>query len=164
MARYKPYDLKQAKLIPVSYSDQIVRGSFEYALNEIVEQHLVLSVFEQRYRNADTGRLAYDPKVLLKIVLYGYYKGIVSSRKLAEACCRNVVFMALSADTRPETPLPQPAFHLRLASHGYARKPMLSFCLDGVSRPVVRVSRAGICTRRGESGSARVLPGAAPSV
>jgi transposase len=101
MARYKPYDLKQAKFIPVSYSDQIVPGSFEHALNEIVEQHLDLSVFEQRYRNDDTGRLAYDPKVLLKIVLYGYYKGIVSSRKLAEACCRNVVFMALSADTRP---------------------------------------------------------------
>jgi transposase len=45
--------------------------------------------------------LAYDPKVLLKIVLYGYYRGIVSSRRLAEACCRNVVFMALSADSRP---------------------------------------------------------------
>ena len=32
--------------------------------------------------NDDTGRLAYDPAVLLKIVLYGYYKGIVSSRRL----------------------------------------------------------------------------------
>ncbi len=76
-------------------------GSFEYALNEIVEEHLDLSMFERRYRNDDTGRLAYDPKVLLKIVLYGYYKGLVSSRKVEEACRRNVVFMALSADTRP---------------------------------------------------------------
>jgi transposase len=42
-----------------------------------------------------TGRSAYDPKVLLKIVLYGYYRGIISSRQLAEACRRNVVFMAL---------------------------------------------------------------------
>ena len=101
MARYKPYNLKQDKMIPLSYADQIVAGSFEYALNEIVEEHLDLTVFEQRYRNDETGRLAYDPKVLLKIVLYGYYKGIVSSRRLAEACRRNVVFMALSADTRP---------------------------------------------------------------
>ncbi|HEY5958835.1 MAG TPA: transposase, partial [Polyangiaceae bacterium] len=38
--------------------------------------------------------------VLLKILAYGYC-GIVSSRRIAEACCRNVVFMALSADTRP---------------------------------------------------------------
>ena len=45
--------------------------------------------------------MAYDPAVLLKIVLYGYYKGIVSSRRLAEACERHVPFMALSADARP---------------------------------------------------------------
>lgn len=101
MARYKPYNLKQAKMIPLSYADQIVPGSFEHALNEIVEQHLDLTVFEHRYRNDQTGRLAYDPKVLLKIVLYGYSKGMISSRKLEEACRRNVVFMALSADTRP---------------------------------------------------------------
>jgi transposase len=101
MARYKPYNLKQDKMIPLSYADQIVAGSFEHALNEIVEQHLDLTVFERRYRNDQTGRLAYDPKVMLKIVLYGYSKGMVSSRKLEEACRRNVVFMALSADTRP---------------------------------------------------------------
>jgi transposase len=101
MARYKPYDLKQAKMIPLSYADQIVPGSFEYALDNIIEQHLDLSIFEKRYRNDATGRLAYDPKVMLKIVLYGYYKGLTSSRDLEEACRRNVVFMALSADTRP---------------------------------------------------------------
>jgi transposase len=101
MARYKPYNLKQDKMIPLSYADQIVAGSFEHALNEIVEEHLELTVFERRSHNDATGRLAYDPKVLLKIVLYGYSKGMVSSRKLEEACRRNVVFMALSADTRP---------------------------------------------------------------
>lgn len=101
MARYKPYDLNQAKMIPLSYADQILEGSFEYALSEIVEAHLDLSIFDHRYANDETGRLAYDPRLLLKIVLYGYYKGIISSRSLAEACRRNVVFMALSADTRP---------------------------------------------------------------
>ena len=101
MARYKPYNLKQDKFIPIAYADQILPGSFEHTLNELVEHQLDLSVFEKRYRNDETGRLAYDPAVLLKIVLYGYYKGIISSRRLEEACRRNVVFMALSADTRP---------------------------------------------------------------
>lgn len=101
MARYKPYDVHQDKFIPVSFRDQILPGSFEHALNAIVNEHLDLAPFAQRYANDETGRLAYDPAVLLKIVLYGYYKGIVSSRKLAEACERHVVFMALSADTRP---------------------------------------------------------------
>jgi hypothetical protein len=58
-------------------------------------------VFEHRYHNDATGRSSYDPKVLLKVVLYGYYRGIISSRRIAEACRRNVMFMALSADSRP---------------------------------------------------------------
>lgn len=37
----------------------------------------------------------------MKVVLHGYYKGIMSSRGLAEAFRRNVVFMALSADSQP---------------------------------------------------------------
>jgi transposase len=101
MARYKPYDLNQTKMIPLSYADQVMEGSFEHALNEIAEEHLDLTVFDERYANDATGRPAYDPRILLKVVLYGYYKGIISSRALAEACRRNVVFMALSADTRP---------------------------------------------------------------
>ena len=40
MARYKAYDLNQAKMIPLSYADQIMAGSFEHALNEVVEEHL----------------------------------------------------------------------------------------------------------------------------
>ena len=60
MARYKHHDLNQTKMIPLSYADQIVEGSFEYALKEIVERMLDLSVFEHRYRNDATGRSAYD--------------------------------------------------------------------------------------------------------
>jgi transposase len=89
-----PYDVDQVTLVPVLFSDQILAGSFEYALNEIVDQHIDMRPFESRYNNDETGRLAYDPAILLKIVLFGYYKGIVSSRRLAEACKRNVQFMA----------------------------------------------------------------------
>ena len=74
MARCKRYDLNQTKLIPLSYADQIVEGSFEHVLNEIVDEHLDLRVFDKRYANDATGRPAYDPRLLLKVVLYGYYK------------------------------------------------------------------------------------------
>ena len=101
MARYKPYDVKQITLVPISFQDQILPGSFEYALNEIVDQHIDMTPFDARYKNDETGCLAYDPAILLKIVLYGYYKGIISSRRLAEACQRHVQFKALSADSQP---------------------------------------------------------------
>jgi len=83
MARYKHYDLNQTNMIPLSYANPIAEGSFEYALNEIVEEQLDLSVFEHRYHNDATGRSAHDPKVLLKVVLYGYYRGIISSQRIA---------------------------------------------------------------------------------
>jgi len=101
MARYKPYDVNQVTLIPVSFPDQILPGSFEYALNEIVNEHIDLRPFEARYQNDESGCLAYDPSILLKIVLFGYYKGMISSRRLAEACKRNVQFKALTADSQP---------------------------------------------------------------
>lgn len=44
-----------------------MEGSFEHSLNEIVEEHLDLSIFDKRYANDETGRLAYDPRILLKV-------------------------------------------------------------------------------------------------
>ena len=40
MARYKPCDAKQITLVPISFQDQILPGSLEYALMEIVDQHI----------------------------------------------------------------------------------------------------------------------------
>lgn len=101
MARYKEYSYSQGKFIPIHFSKQILPGTFEYTLNYLIDNELDLSVFDSKYKNNDTGAPAYDPAILLKIVLYAYSKGIVSSRKIARCCCENIIFMALSADTRP---------------------------------------------------------------
>jgi transposase len=101
MARYKDYSYEQTKLIPISFQHQIQPGSFEYTLNYIVDNKIDLSVFESRYVNDDTGAPAFNPAILLKIVLYAYSRGIIHSRRIARACEENVIFMALSADTRP---------------------------------------------------------------
>jgi transposase len=102
MARYKEYDYDQLKLIPVSYKSQILPGSFEHSLSYIIDEELDLAGFEQRYVNDDNGRPAYDPRLLLKIVLLGYSKGITSSRQIEWLCRESVTFMALSADLRPD--------------------------------------------------------------
>jgi hypothetical protein len=61
-----------------------------------------MSVFEDKYKNDQTGRSAYDPKILLKVVLLGYSRGLISSRQIERACCENVTFMALSGNQRPD--------------------------------------------------------------
>ncbi|MEW6087674.1 MAG: transposase [bacterium] len=102
MARYKNYSYEQTIMVPVRYDRQIIPGSFEEAINRIVDEHLDLEVFETRYKNDATGRKAYNPAILLKITLLAYSKGITSSREIEELCNENVVFMALSADSHPD--------------------------------------------------------------
>jgi transposase len=101
MARYKDYDYSQGKFIPIHFDQQILPGTFEYRLHYLIDNEIDLSVFDLRYRNDEMGAPAYDPAILLKIILYAYSRGITSSRKIAQCCQENVIFMALSADTRP---------------------------------------------------------------
>ncbi len=101
MARYKEYDYTQGKFIPVHFDKQILPGTFEYTLHYLIDNEIDMSIFDDRYNNDETGAPAYDPAILLKIVLYAYSRGITSSRKIAQCCGENIIFMALSADTRP---------------------------------------------------------------
>ena len=54
MARYKPYSYEQTKLLPVSYDRQILPGTFEHTLSEVIET-LDMDLFESRYCNDATG-------------------------------------------------------------------------------------------------------------
>jgi len=101
MAKYKPYSTSQGIFAPVHLSHQIQPGTFEYTLNHLIENVLDLSILGSRFSNDETGAPAYDPKILLKIVLFAYSRGIMSSRKIARACKENMVFVALSANTKP---------------------------------------------------------------
>jgi transposase len=101
MARYKDYDYTQGKFIPIHFDKQILPGTFEHTLHYLIDNEIDLSVFDLRYRNDETGAPAYDPAILLKIILYAYSKGITRSRQIAQCCKENVIFMALSADTQP---------------------------------------------------------------
>jgi transposase len=102
MAKFKAYDYRQRVFLPVSLEDQLLPGTLEFAIHTLVETRLDTSGFEQKYRNDETGRTAYDPKILLKIVLLGYARGLVSSRKIEQACRENVVFIALACGQQPD--------------------------------------------------------------
>jgi transposase len=102
MAKFKAYDYRQRVFLPVSLADQLMPGTLEFAIHTLVETRLDTSGFEQKYHNDETGRTAYDPKILLKIVLLGYARGLISSRKIEQACRENVVFIALACGQQPD--------------------------------------------------------------
>jgi transposase len=100
MARYKEVDTSP-RLLPVDLQQQLQPGTFEHALNHLIDHELDLSGFDARFCNDTTGASAYPPGLLLKVVLFAYSRGIVSSRAMAAACREQVTFMALTGDRAP---------------------------------------------------------------
>ncbi|CAH0066288.1 IS1182 family transposase [Pseudomonas putida] len=100
MPRYKPQE-RNGLFLPVVLSEQIVPGSFAFALDYLVDHELDLSELDARFRNGETGASAYDPRVMLKIVLFAYSQGLLSSRAIERACLHNVQFIALSGNSQP---------------------------------------------------------------
>src|SRR5215469_3154767 len=101
MARFKDSNLLQGQFLTVNLSEQLLPGTFEWALNYIIDK-MDLSLFEKNYNNDEKGAHAYPPKALLKIIFYCYSAGIISSRPIEKACKENITVKALSGDIEPD--------------------------------------------------------------
>lgn len=100
MARYKLVD-RSARFLPIVLESQLIPGSFEHALDVLVDTEIDLEGLGARFCNDLTGAPAYAPAVMLKIVLLAYSRGVVSSRAIERLCRENVLFMAISGDSVP---------------------------------------------------------------
>ena len=101
MARFKHTDTSQGQFLMVNLQEQLLLGSFEWTINYLIDA-IDLSLFEKRYQNDERGAAAYPPGALLKIILYCYSKGIISSRKIEKACQDNIIVKALAQDCEPD--------------------------------------------------------------
>lgn len=93
---------RHLKFLAIDFEEQLLPGTFEHAVSVLVDKELDLSPFIEGYRNDDTGAPAYHPAVLLKVILFGYSRGLISSRAIAAACRKHVQFMVLSGDSQPD--------------------------------------------------------------
>jgi transposase len=101
MPRFKGNE-HQHLMVPVDLDQQLLPGTLEHAINYLIDREVDLAGFTVHYHNDESGRPAYDPKALLKVTLFAYSKGILSSRRIEEACKTNIVFMALCGDVHPD--------------------------------------------------------------
>ena len=101
MPNFKKYSHDQTAMIVVNFKEQLRPNTFEFTLHHLIEDHIDLSAFHERYKNEVGGRSAYDPAILLKIILFAYSKGVRSSRDIQWECETNIIFKALSCDTVP---------------------------------------------------------------
>ena len=100
MARYKLLDTNP-QFLSVDLARQLLPGTFEHALNHLLDHEVDLGHFEARFRNDATGAPAYPPAMLLKVVLFAYSQGIVRSRAIERVCQEHVTCMALCGMTAP---------------------------------------------------------------
>jgi transposase len=131
MARYKYIDT-QPKLVPVDLARQFLPGTFEHAVNHLLDHAIDLSSFDARFRNDETGAPAYPPALLLKVVLAAYAHGVVSSRGIERLCQEHMTFIALCGD--------QPPHFTTIAE-------FVSTCGDDIARVFAAV--VAICDREG---------------
>ncbi len=102
MSRFKQTNYNQDLMIVLNLEEQLKPGSFEYALHHIIESRYDNSFLADEFNNEKTGRIAYPPKILLKIFLYCYANGILSSRKIERTCHNDIILRALTSDLKPD--------------------------------------------------------------
>lgn len=96
---FKRYDQNQLMLIPPSYDDLVPRNHPVRVVNEVIDRIDIRSL-EAEYKGGGTS--SYHPRMLLKVVVYGYVRNIYSSRKLEQAVNENVHFMWLAGGAKPD--------------------------------------------------------------
>src|SRR5512132_3038473 len=94
-------DCDQPFLLPPDLRDWLPDGHLAWFVLDVADQ-LDLGPFLRGYRADGHGHPAYDPKLLLGVLLYGYCLGVRSSRQLERRCQEDVAFRVLAANQTPD--------------------------------------------------------------
>src|SRR5207244_2614950 len=98
---YRPWDPSRYAQQAHSPSSKLPEGDLVFFLLDIVPQ-LDLSRFYAYYEDETRGAPPFDPAEMVCLLLYAYCVGVFSSRKIALACERNLAFLAIVGQDRPD--------------------------------------------------------------
>jgi len=99
MPNYFAYSPEQAELLPRHVRDELPAGHLCFLIHEVVEAQ-DLSHFDQAY--SEEGQRAYNPRLMLKLWLYGFAVNVRSSRKLEQRVQEDLGFRFLAGGLRPD--------------------------------------------------------------
>jgi transposase len=97
---FRPYDQDTLLLMPPSVRDWVAADSLAAFISDIVDE-LDLVPFLAAH-DEPRGMPPYHPRLMLKVLLYGYASGVTSSRKLEARLTSDVGFMYLAGQARPD--------------------------------------------------------------
>ena len=98
---FRSYDPDQLLLMPPSIGEWLPEGHLARFISELVDEVLDLEPFLARYTEA-RGFPPYDPRLMLKLLIFGYTTGVRSSRGIEKRCHDDVAFRFLAANQAPD--------------------------------------------------------------
>jgi len=98
---FRMWDVDQAWLLPPSVHDFVPAGHLAHFVRDTVREGLDLSAILASY-DVERGQPPYHPAMMVALLLYGYSRGVYSSRRLAQACEERVDFMAVTGLNKPD--------------------------------------------------------------
>ena len=98
---YLPYDPDQQLLLPQALQEWLPDDHLAYFISDIVDQ-LDLSEITARYEQERRGGPPYNPRMMVKVLLYGYCIGVSSSRRIAQRLHEDIAFRVLAANNTPD--------------------------------------------------------------
>jgi len=97
---FRPYDPDQLLLMPPALADWVPEDHLARFVSDVVDT-LDLTAMEEAYPE-ERGYPPYHPRMMVKVLLYGYCTGVYSSRKLARQLTDSVAFRFLAAGNQPD--------------------------------------------------------------
>jgi transposase len=91
----------QPFLLPPDMRDWLPEDDLVWLVLEAVEQ-IDLAAFTGAYRGDGQGRPAYDPALMVALLLFAYCHGVRSSREIERRCVRDVAFRVIAGGHRPD--------------------------------------------------------------
>jgi transposase len=98
---YRPYFPEQDFLLPPSLREWLSEDHLAYFVSDLIDQ-LDLSLIERHYEREDGGYPPYHPRMMTKVLVYGYCVGVFSSRRIEKRLAEDVAFRVLAAVNEPD--------------------------------------------------------------
>jgi transposase len=98
---YRAYLPEQDLLLPPSLRDWLPENHLAHFVSDVVDQ-LDVSAIESVYEKEERGQPPYHPRMMTKILLYGYCVGVFSSRQMQKKLVEDMGFRMLAAGNEPD--------------------------------------------------------------
>lgn len=98
---FRAFDPDQGLLLPPSLDDWLPADHLARFVADLVDEHLDLSRIHASYKEG-RGAPPYDPRLMVRLLIYGYTTGVRSSRAIEKACTDIVAFRWLAAGSAPD--------------------------------------------------------------